>query len=164
VTEPPPPRNPEPASLLTTGRKASLSWGGGVALGTGVVFEIRSNGYEDDDGTVCPMTGCADSEPANELLQAGRDANVGSVAGGGANTGAAALWFHPGPERPSPGCSTSRATIARRLAPARDDVVEAVRARPRAEHGVDREERETRVSLLRSPLELSLSASLREVG
>jgi RNA polymerase sigma-70 factor (ECF subfamily) len=53
-----------------------------------------------------------------------------------------------------------RATIARRIAQARDEVFEAVRIRLQAELGIDRTEFEELLSLLRSRLELSLSALL----
>lgn len=111
AAEPAQPRAPhdaKPVSRLTTGRKISLFLGGGglVALGTGVVFGIRSNGYADDAATLCPTTTCADSERANELLQdaddAARTANVAYVVGGVAIVGAAALWFLTGPEESTP--------------------------------------------------------------
>lgn len=102
----PEPREPrsEPVSRLTTGRKISLFLGGSglVALGAGVVFGIRSRGYEDDAALLCPAATCDDADRANELLQdaddAGRTANVAYVAGGIAVAGAAALWFLMGPE------------------------------------------------------------------
>jgi len=100
-----PSRDREPVSRLTTGRKASLFLAGGglIALGAGVVFGIRSSGYEDDAATLCPMTACADADRANELLQdaedAARNANIAYAVGGVAVVGAAALWFLTGPEQ-----------------------------------------------------------------
>lgn len=103
----PQPGPAEPVSRLTTGRKISLFLGGGgvVALGAGVVFGIRSRGYEDDARTLCPTTACADADRANELLQdadnAASNANVAYVVGGAAVVGAAALWFLMSPEETS---------------------------------------------------------------
>jgi RNA polymerase sigma-70 factor (ECF subfamily) len=57
----------------------------------------------------------------------------------------------------------SRATIARRIAQARDAVFDHVRVRLQAELGIDRAEFEGLLGLLRSRLELSLSALLPSV-
>ena len=114
-----PPRDPEPVSRLTTGRKVSLFLGGGglIALGARAVFGIRSSGYEDDAASLCPMTACADAERANELLQdaddAARNANIAYAVGGVAIAGAAALWFLTGPER-----STSTVSAGPLVSPA----------------------------------------------
>jgi RNA polymerase sigma-70 factor (ECF subfamily) len=57
-----------------------------------------------------------------------------------------------------------RATIARRIAQARDTVFDGVRARLQAELGIDRDEFDDLLGLLRSRLELSLSALLPGVS
>ena len=101
----PPTHESGPVSRLTTGRKVSLFVGGGgvLALGAGLVFAIRSSGYEDDAARLCPMTTCAEADRANALLDdaegAARNANVSYVVGGVAIAGAAALWCLAGPER-----------------------------------------------------------------
>jgi RNA polymerase sigma-70 factor (ECF subfamily) len=57
-----------------------------------------------------------------------------------------------------------RATIARRIAQAREAVFDRVRSRLHAELGIDRAEFEALLDLLRSRLELSLSALLPDMG
>jgi RNA polymerase sigma-70 factor (ECF subfamily) len=57
-----------------------------------------------------------------------------------------------------------RATIARRIAQARESVFDSVRSRLQAELGVSRDEFEELLTLLRSRLELSLSALMPDAG
>jgi RNA polymerase sigma-70 factor (ECF subfamily) len=57
-----------------------------------------------------------------------------------------------------------RVTVSRRIAQARDTVFESVRARLQAELGIDRTEFDELLTLLRSRLELSLSALLPDVA
>jgi RNA polymerase sigma-70 factor (ECF subfamily) len=57
-----------------------------------------------------------------------------------------------------------RVTVSRRIAQARDSVFESVRARLQADLGIDRTEFDDLLALLRSRLELSLSALLPDVA
>lgn len=97
VSSPAPPA-PE-ASFITTRRKVAigLAAAGVVAVGVGVVFGVRANGFDDDAREICPSRVCDRADEARAFAERGRDsalvANIGYGVGAAAVVAATALWF-----------------------------------------------------------------------
>jgi hypothetical protein len=106
------PATPTPASSdgrssWTGRRKVALGVAGSgvLAIGAGVFFGLRSQGFEDDASELCPAVECARAEEANELVDKAESnatyANVAFGVGVAAIAGAAVLWFTGAPSERS---------------------------------------------------------------
>jgi tetratricopeptide (TPR) repeat protein len=94
-------------SRWTGGRKVAVgvAAGGLMAIGAGIFFGVRSNGFEDDATALCPSGVCAsaaDAGEANDLIdQAESNATYSNLAfgvGAAAAIGAVALWVFGAPD------------------------------------------------------------------
>jgi len=102
-TQAPPLTTPARGSRFTTMRKIALGLGAGgvAAVGTGLVFGLRAQGFDQDADDLCPEPPCARAAEANALIDRGRTnaryANIAYGIGAVAVVGAAVLWFTGGP-------------------------------------------------------------------
>jgi tetratricopeptide (TPR) repeat protein len=107
ASEPDPADLPPPPPSRWTGRRkiALVTAGAGVlAIGAGIAFGMRSNGFEDDAADVCPNATCAsaaDADRANDLVDKAKSnatyANIGFGVGAVAVAGAVVLWITGSP-------------------------------------------------------------------
>lgn len=94
-------------SRFTTRRKFALAVaaGGLVAVGAGIAFGVRSNGFEDDAAELCPTGVCAtpaEADRANDLVDKAESnatyANIAFGVGAAAAVGAVVLWLTGAPD------------------------------------------------------------------